>query len=97
MKKTVTVGLLSNFWSLPVRTSFGPFWRTLVACFLVGWHFETQAAATITFSQVGNDVQATISGNLNLTGLTGDSAVLTGTSRVRGNAPKISVSMVLSS
>lgn len=49
--------------------SFGPFWRTLVACFLIGCHFETQAAATITFSQVGNDVQATVTGALNLTGL----------------------------
>jgi len=78
------VGLLTNFGSLPVRTSFGLLWRILVACLLIGWHFETQARATITFSQVGNDVQATISGNLNLTGLTGDSAVLTGTSRVRG-------------
>jgi hypothetical protein len=77
------VGLLTNFWSLPVRTSFGPFWRTLVACFLVGWHFETQAAATITFSQVGNDVQATIGGSLDLTGLIAGTTT-TPNARVRG-------------
>ena len=44
--------------------------RILVVSLLMGWHFDTQAAATITFSQVGNDVQATISGTLNLSALT---------------------------
>ena len=47
----------------------GLLWRILLGCLLVGWHFEAQAAATITFSQVGNDVQATISGSFDLTGL----------------------------
>ena len=41
----------------------------LVLCGLLvaGW---ANAAATITFNQVGNDVQAQISGNINLSGLT---------------------------
>ena len=64
--------------------SFGPFWRTLVAFFLVGWHFEAQAAATITFSQVGNDVQASLTGTLSLAGLTADGAGITPNARVRG-------------
>ena len=62
----------------------GLLWRILLGCLLVGWHFEAQAAATITFSQVGNDVQATISGFLDLTGINPDGALLTGTSKVRG-------------
>jgi len=67
-----------------VSPSFGPFWRTLVAFFLVGWHFEAQAAATITFSQVGNDVQASLTGTLSLAGLTADGAGITPNARVRG-------------
>lgn len=63
--------------------SVGLLWRTIVVSLLMGWHFETQAAATITFSQVGNDVQATISGSLNLTGLTAGT-VTTPNPRVRG-------------
>jgi len=64
--------------------SFGPFWRTLVACFLFGYHFETQAAATITFSQVGNDVQASLTGTLSLAGVTADGGGITPNARVRG-------------
>ena len=57
--------------------------RILVVSLLMGWHFDTQAAATITFSQVGNDVQATISGSFNLTGLIAGTTT-TPNARVRG-------------
>jgi IPTL-CTERM motif len=45
---------------------------------------EAHSAATITFSQVGNDVQATLTGTLNLTGLIADGAGITPNARVRG-------------
>ena len=61
----------------------GLLWRILLGCLLVGWHFEAQAAATITFSQVGNDVQATISGSFDLTGLIAGNPS-TPNARVRG-------------
>jgi hypothetical protein len=66
------------------RSEFGLLWRTLLACFMVGCHFETQAAATITFSQVGNDVQASLTGTLSLAGVTADGAGITPNARVRG-------------
>jgi hypothetical protein len=66
-----------------VYSLFGLICRALLACFLIGWHFETQAAATITFSQVGSDVQATISGSFDLTGLIAGS-ITTPNARVRG-------------
>ena len=88
------MGLLTNFGSLPVRTSFGLLWRILVACLLVGWHFEIKAAATITFSQVGNDVQATISGTMDVT-----SANYLGTNnssgRVRGAPTNVHIGPVI--
>ena len=62
---------------------FGLTCRALLACFLIGWHFETQAAATITFSQVGSDVQATISGSFDLTGLNAPVTPGTPNARVR--------------
>ena len=67
----------------PCVPPVGLLWRILVGCLLVGWHFETQAAATITFSQVGNDVQATISGYFDLTGLIAGTTT-TPNARVRG-------------
>lgn len=42
------------------------------------------SAATITFSQVGNDVQATLTGTLSLTGLIADGAGISPNARVRG-------------
>lgn len=83
MWETVKVGLLTNLRSLPVRTSFGLLWRILMAYLLIGLHFETHAAATITFSQVGNDVQATINGSFDLTGLIAGTTT-TPNARVRG-------------
>jgi hypothetical protein len=43
--------------------------RTLVIFLLCVWHFGSFAAVTITFSQVGSNVQAVATGILNLTGL----------------------------
>lgn len=57
---------------------------TLIACLLIGWYSQIHAAATITFSQVGSDVQATLLGTLDLTGLTADGAGITPNARVRG-------------
>lgn len=58
--------------------------RTLLACFLIGWHLEAHAAATITFTQVGSDVQATISGSFDLTGLNSPFNATNPNARVRG-------------
>jgi len=52
------VGLISNY----IRF-------VCLASLLLLWASNGHAAATITFSQVGNDVQATVTGTLNLTGL----------------------------
>jgi hypothetical protein len=52
------VGLISNY----IRF-------VCLASLVLGWISNGHAAATITFSQVGNDVQATITGSLDLTGL----------------------------
>ena len=60
---------------------------TLIAFLLIGAHSPSQAAATITFSQVGTDVQATLAGTLDLTGLTADGAGITPNARVRGAGP----------
>ena len=61
--------------------------RIFVAAFLLlsGFFFAAQAnaAATITFSQVGNDVHATVNGDLDLTGLIGGTTT-TPNARVRG-------------
>ena len=71
--------------------SFGLLWRTLFACFMVGWHIESQAAATITFSQVGNDVQATISGFLDPSGLSYSGVFGNPSARVRGGGNGVNV------
>lgn len=60
---------------------------TLGAFLLIEWHPQAHAAATITFSEVGNDVQATLVGTLDLTGLIADGAGITPNARVRGGGP----------
>lgn len=67
----------------------GPFWRILVAWLIIGWHSESYAVATITFSQVGNDVQASITGTIDTSaGLTSDGASsVSPNARVRGGGP----------
>jgi IPTL-CTERM motif len=71
-----------------VSILFGGFLRRLISVFflMVGWFvaYGANAAATITFSQVGNDVQATLTGTLTLTGLTADDVVINPNARVRG-------------
>ncbi len=58
-----------------------------MALLLIGLYSHAHAAATITFSQVGNDVQATLVGTLDLTGLTPDGSAINPNARVRGQGP----------
>jgi hypothetical protein len=76
-----TPSLVSEFF---VYLTFMKIHLTLITCLLIGWHSQTHAAATITFSEVGNDVQANLVGTLDLTGLTADGAGITPSARVRG-------------
>lgn len=70
-------------WSLTVHLSFGLLGRTLIALLLIGWNFKADAAATISFSQVGNNVEATLTGTLSLAGLSVDPSGISPNARVR--------------
>ena len=61
---------------------------------LLGWASKGDAAATITFSQVGNDVTATISGSLDVRSLTRLSGQ-TSNGRVRGTPTNLQIGPVI--